>query len=261
MKTHTYAICAYKESPYLEECIQSIQNQTIQSEVLVATSTPNVYIEQMCKKYNIPLYVNQGERGITQDWNFGYKMAKTQLVTIAHQDDVYLPNYTAEIMKLEEKSKQPLILFTDYAELRGEKMITNNKLLRIKRIMLYPLRFEILWNSKFVRRRILSFGNPIACPAVTFVKDNLPTEVFKAGFRSDEDWEAWEILSKRKGAFAYSKARVMCHRIHEESETSIILGDNARTKEDFVMFCKFWPKPIAKLLAKIYSTSEKSNEL
>ena len=258
---HTFAICAYKESPYLEACIKSIQNQTVCSEILIATSTPNDYIKEMSEKYNLPLYINEGEKGITQDWNFAYKMAKTELVTIAHQDDIYLPHYTEVIMKLSKQSKNPLILFTDYAELRHDEMITSNKLLKIKRIMLYPLRFRMLWNSKFVRRRILSLGNPIACPAVTFVKDNLPTEVFQAGFRSDEDWEAWEMLSKRTGAFAYSKKIAMCHRIHGESETSIILGDNARTKEDFVMFCKFWPKPIAKLLAKVYSTSEKSNEL
>ena len=53
----------------------------------------------------------------------------------------------------------------------------------------------------------------------------------------------------------------MCHRIHEESETSKIIGDNARSVEDLVMFKKFWPDVIAKRLAKIYSTSEKSNEL
>lgn len=261
MKTHTYAICAYKESPYLEACIQSIRNQTVASEVLVATSTPNDYIRRLCEKYKIPLHVNEGDKGITQDWNFAYKMAQTELVTIAHQDDVYLPNYTAEIMKLRKHSKNPLILFTDYAELRGDKVVTNNKLLKVKRIMLYPLRFSVLWNSKVVRRRILSLGNPICCPAVTFEKDNLPEKVFKAGFRSDEDWEAWEMLSKIKGAFVYSKEIGMYHRIHSESETSMILGDNARTKEDFVMFCKFWPRPIAKLLARIYSTSEKSNEL
>ena len=42
---------------------------------------------------------------------------------------------------------------------------------------------------------------------------------------------------------------------------SKILGDNARTEEDYVMFCKFWPKFIAKMLTKIYGTSEKSNDL
>ena len=215
-------------------------------------------IELKCK---YGMYVNEGEKGITQDWNFAYKMADADMVTIAHQDDVYLSNYTEEILRMEKMAKKPLILFTDYAELRNGVLVKKNRLLKVKRILLYPLRFKCFWNSRFVRRRILSLGSPIACPAVTYVKENLPETIFKAGFRSDEDWEAWEMLSKRKGAFAYTPNIGMCHRIHEESETSIILGDNARGEEDFVMFCKFWPKPIAKLLTKVYSTAEKSNEL
>lgn len=258
---HTFAICAYKESPYLEACIKSIHEQTVRSNVLIATSTPNDYIKQLSEKYSVPLYINEGEKGITQDWNFAYKMAETELVTIAHQDDVYLPHYTEEILKLKAIAKNPLIIFTEYGELREERVVLNNDLLKIKHIMLYPLRFKIFWNSKFIRRRILSLGNPICCPAVTFVKTNLPEEVFTHGFRSNEDWEAWEVLSMLKGAFCYSKQIGMYHRIHEGSETSIIIGDNARTQEDFVMFCKFWPRPVAKLLAKIYASSEKSNKI
>ena len=102
---HTFAVCAYKESPYLEECVQSVQNQTVQSKVIITTSTPNEYIKQISEKYNVPLYINEGEKGITQDWNFAYKMAETELVTIAHQDDVYLPNYVEEILHLKEKTK------------------------------------------------------------------------------------------------------------------------------------------------------------
>lgn len=258
---HTFAVCAYKESPYLEECIQSVQNQTVQSKVIMTTSTPNEYIGKISEKYNVPIYINEGEKGITQDWNFAYKMAETELVTIAHQDDVYLPNYAEQILDLNEKAKKPLILFTDYAELRNGKVVSNNRLLKVKRILLFPLRIPLFWNSKFVRRRVLSLGCPICCPAVTLVKDNLPDQIFQAGFRSDEDWEAWEMLSKRKGAFAYARTIGMYHRIHEESETSVILEDNARTKEDYIMFKKFWPEFIARILAKTYSASEKSNKL
>lgn len=258
---HTFAVCAYKESPYLEECIQSVQSQTVQSKVIMTTSTPNEYIKKISEKYNIPLYINEGEKGITQDWNFAYRMAETKLVTIAHQDDVYLPNYAEQILELNEKAKNPLILFTDYAELRNGKVVSNNRLLKVKRILLFPLKLPLFWNSKFVRRRVLSLGCPICCPAVTLAKDNLPDQVFKAGFRSAEDWEAWEMLSKRKGAFAYTRTIGMYHRIHAESETSVILGDNARIQEDYVMFKKFWPEFIARILAKTYSSSEKSNEL
>ena len=259
--THTFAICAYKESPFLEECIQSILAQTVKTKVLIGTATPNSYIEGLAEKYNIPLYINTGDKGITQDWNFAYSKADTDLITIAHQDDVYLPHYTEEILAMIEKASNPLIAFTDYGELREGKPVVKSKLLTIKRILLSPLRLGIFKKSKFVRRRSLSLGNCICCPAVTFVKDNVPNPVFQHGFRSNEDWEAWEVISKLDGEFLYSKKVGMYHRIHEGSETSVIIGDNARTTEDLVMFRKFWPEPIARFIAKVYASSEKSNEL
>ena len=52
-KEHTFAICAYKESRYLEECIISVINQDIKSNVIIATATPNKHIMDLAKKYNI----------------------------------------------------------------------------------------------------------------------------------------------------------------------------------------------------------------
>lgn len=258
---HTFAICAYKESPFLEECIISLKEQKRKSEIIMVTSTPNQLISDMAEKYSIPLYINEGESGITQDWNYAYKKAKTKYVTIAHQDDVYLPDYSRWIVNEIEKKKKAIIAFTGYGELRNDKVVVDNKMLKIKRLMLSPLKISLFQSSKFVRRRILSFGCPICCPAVTYVKDNLPNQVFTPGFRSDEDWQAWEKLSKRKGEFIYISKVGMYHRIHEESETSVILNDDARKEEDYCMFRKFWPKPIASILARLYAESEKSNQL
>lgn len=258
---HTFAICAYKESPYLEECIKSVIEQSLPSKIIMITSTENEYINELCKKYNIPLTINEGEGGIVQDWNFAYKMANTKYVTIAHQDDVYLPNYTMEMVNHAKQMDDTLIVFSDYAELRKGSVVTHNLLLRIKRFMLWILRWQLFQKSIFARRMILSFGCPICCPSVLFAKENLPEEVFQIGYRSDEDWQAWEKLSKHKGAFVYVDKILTYHRIHEESETSLIIGDNARIQEDYEMFCIFWPKPIAKLLAKFYSSSEKLNLL
>ena len=53
MKKHTFAICAYKESKYLEACIQSLKKQTVKTNIILVTSTPNQYIEDLCKKYEI----------------------------------------------------------------------------------------------------------------------------------------------------------------------------------------------------------------
>ncbi len=259
--SHTFVVCAYKESPYLKACIQSLLGQTVRSKIIMITSTPNQFILNMAKRYGIEYYVNQGEKDIVSDWNFAYQQAKTKFVTLAHQDDVYASNYAEELLMKLNFAKYPLIAFTNYNEIRNDKIQKNNTMLSIKRLMLTPLKFRILQRSRFIRRLILSFGCPICCPSVTYNKDKLPKEIFQVGFRSDEDWQAWEKLSKLKGEFIYCKKILTYHRIHEDSATTAIIGDNVRSKEDYDMFRKFWPDFIAKGLVKLYARSEQSNNL
>lgn len=258
---HTFVICAYKESPYLEECVKSLKKQKKQSCILMITSTPNEHIKKISDKYNIELKINTGQGGIVQDWNFAYQQCRTPYITIAHQDDVYFSDYAIRAVSMLEQSKKPLIYFSDYCEIRNGEKVSSNRLLKVKRILLFPLRAKMIRGNKFVRRRSLSLGSAICCPAVTYAVNNLPNPVFQVRYRSDEDWEAWERISKLKGDFLYDSTIQMGHRIHEDSETSLIIGDNMRSIEDYEMFCKFWPSFIAKVLIKFYSKSQKSNEL
>ena len=260
-KIHTFAICAYKESPFLEECIKSVVTQKDYSEILLATSTPNSYIKELCAKYNIPMYINEGESGITQDWMFAISCAKTPLVTIAHQDDIYFEEYAKHAVEAYNNSKRPLIFFADYWEIRKGEFTKSNKLLNIKRIMLLPLRIRAFQHVKWIRRMILSFGSAICCPSVAYAVDNLPQPLFLNHFRTNEDWEAWERYSKLKGDFLYCKEPLMAHRIHEGSETTATIQETGRSAEDYEMFRKFWPDWIAKILVSKYKESEKSNEL
>ena len=47
----------------------------------------------------------------------------------------------------------------------------------------------------------------------------------------------------------------------EDSETSAIIADNKRSDEDVVMFSKFWPKFIVKILVKFYAKGQDSNNM
>ena len=259
-KEHTFAICAYRESPYLEECVSSLEKQTVKSNIIIVTSTPNDYIANIAKRYGLPYIVNEGEGGITQDWNFAYSQARTKYITIAHQDDVYEANYLEEALHCVHKQRKPLIFFGDYYEIRDGQRVEKNRLLTIKRIMLLPLRPKILWKSRWIRRRILSLGSPICCPSVMFVSGNLPDVIFANHFRACEDWEAWEKLSKLQGEFVYSTKKIMGHRIHEGSETSAMIGENKRSAEEYQMYCKFWPACIARFLTRFYAKGQESNQ-
>ena len=262
---HTFAVCAYKESPHLEVCIRSLKAQSFSGNILLATSTPNSFIENIAKKYKIPYYVRDGKSGITQDWNFAYQCAKenynSDFITIAHQDDIYENDYVETLQKMMGREKRPLIFFSDYYEIRDGKRIEKNRILKVKRLMLFPLKFRIFQRSRWVRRRILSFGSPICCPSVAFAVENMPPVIFQNHFRACEDWEAWEKLSRYKGAFVYSRKKLVGHRIHADSETSAAIEEQVRSKEELEMFCKFWPGGIAKFLEKKYAKSQESNQL
>ena len=258
---HTFAVCAYGESPYLEECLLSLLDQRKKTQILITTSTPNSHITALAKKYNLPIYVNQGEKGLAGDWNFAYNCAATPFVTLAHQDDRYYENYTEDVLAAAKRCQHPLILFTDYNELRNGKTVSSNRLLKIKRLLLSPLKLQIFWKSRFVRRRILSIGSAICCPAVTLAKQNLADFSFKNNMKSNIDWQAWEELSRRRGEFAYVAKPGMEHRIHQASTTSELIEENGRREEDLYMFRKFWPGWVAKLIEKVYQSSEKSNKV
>lgn len=259
---HTFVICAYKESPYLVNCIKSLLAQSEKSKILIATATPNDYIKNVAERFSLPLYINENPPGIASDWNFAYSHADTELVTIAHQDDIYNEDYLVSILKAVNKVKNPILAHTAYYEIRDNKPVYSNKLLRIKKILLLPFVTKLTWNSRFIRRRSLSFGCGICCPSVTYVKARLPEEPFEVGCKADLDWQAWERYSKLKGAFCYVKKPVMGHRVHEESETSQVIGEgDGRREEDYNMYLKFWPKWIADILIRFYAKGQDSNRL
>lgn len=256
---HTFAVCAYKSSPYLRECLESVTHQTTETNVIIATSTPTASIRTLADEYKVPLFVRDGEPGIADDWNYAVACAGTPLVTIAHQDDTYEASYAEEALAALNSANHPLIYFTNYGELRGGKPVDDNRLLRIKRLLLSPIKDGRLSNSKIVRRRILSFGSSISCPSVTLVLPNLWSPVFLNEFSSNLDWDAWERASKLEGDFYYNSRILMHHRIHEGSETTALIGNNVRTREDYLMLCRFRPKCIARFINALYVSGQKSN--
>ena len=68
MSERTFAVFAYKECRFLEECILSLKNQTVKTDIIVATSTPlpnDFIIEFMMNQKQQPfLHRTCGDRKI-----------------------------------------------------------------------------------------------------------------------------------------------------------------------------------------------------
>jgi len=257
---HTYIILAYKESLYLEECIQSLLGQTISSKILLSTSTPSDFLENISAKYNIPLMINSEQRGIAADWSFAYNKSGTKYVTLSHQDDIYCPQYTELVLASAARTSRNLIIFTDYCEMINGSLRPFNPLPIVKRLMiLFFFSYKSSISSSRWIKLMLSFGNPVCCPSITYNRHNIGPFEFNSSFTMNLDWEAGLRLAQKKGDFIYVNKKLIIRRIHKESESANALDNNAREYEDRILFSMLWPKSVSKLLLKTYSRCYKFN--
>lgn len=256
---HTFVVPAYGESPHLAECLESLVTQSHGSTIIVATRTPNDLIDETTRRFGVRLVLNDKGGGIGADWNFALSCAATPWVTIAHQDDIYLPQFTARTMRAALGRQDVSLVLTGYSELAGSDTRTSTPLLRIKKALL-ELGFagRNYAAGTFMKTNVLRFGCAIPCPSVTLRTDQRPFR-FREDLRIDLDWEAWLRLARLPGSFALVREVSMLHRVHAGSETSAGIADGARLAEDLDVLRQMWPGPVARMIASTYGLAYRSN--
>ena len=232
---HTFVILAYNESDNLEECIKSVLNQSVKSNVIIATSTENDYIKEVASFYGIGVMVNHDVSNKGNDYNFAINTFDTELVTIAHQDDLYDRNYLKEIISFYENNQEATFIFTDYYEIVGDRKVIYNKNLLKKRYFNGLLKYKCLQNKKIIKRRALKYINSICTSSVTFVKKNIKKNIFGSSFVYNNDWNGFLKLSNDHSSFAYLPKKLVGYRIIDKKE------DITKIKEDITMYKKMWP--------------------
>lgn len=257
-KDFTFVVCAYKECEYLEESIRSLMNQTVKVNILISTSTPNNYVQKIADKYQIEVRVNP-DGGQIKDYNFAMEQAETELVMLMHQDEVLVDTFVEKVLFELNHAKKPIIAFTNYLEMHNDIVDPKPSLMvTIKRVLLLPLHVRCFSGTWFGKRGIQLCGNPITHPTVVCVKKEMPEEIFREKYKASMDWDLWERLSKQQGSFVYVKDILLYHRMNDENQTVKLLNTtNARYEDEYEIFCRFWPKSIAKFIMKFYSGAAK----
>jgi len=262
-RSHSFAVLAYKESPYLEDCVLSLINQTVKSDVVIYTSTLSQSIISVSEKYRIPVVTNKDDHGIASDWSFGYNNCGTDYVTLVHQDDIYLPRYNELCFAAIDKIRNPdtLIVFTWYNDLVGKKEKVFNINFLVKKLLLLPFLFKPVIRSRFLKRAALLFGSPIPCPSVMYNRARIGVFNFSEKFNCNMDWDAWLRLSDKKGSFVFVNEKLLLHRVYKDSQTSFQIDGAGRKKEDLLIFEQLWARPLARLLSMVYQLSYKANDV
>lgn len=262
--THCFVVPAYGDSPHLRACLDSLRAQTRRSPIVLCSSTPHAALQALADEYGARLVLHSPNAGIGHDWNAALEhvsseQAEIEWVTLAHQDDIYLPEFTQRTLAAAARQPQAVMVMTGYGEWIGNGATGGRPRLLSPMLLIKRMLLELGFLGRgavanpAAKRRLLRFGCPIPCPAVTLrTRTGLR---FREDLKVNLDWEAWLRLAAQPGAFAYVRQTLMLHRIHAGSETSDGIRAGARAREDLMMFRAQWPAPIARVLARAYAMS------
>ncbi len=256
LKDHTFAVCAYGESPYLDEAVASVVNQTLKSRVIICTSTPNEHINAIASKYNIDVKINPCVGDIQTDWNFACNSANTRYVTLVHQDDVYSPKYLECFYKRIKNQRDFLIYYTAYRPLNmrdgiGDTKKDANSIIRFA--LCTPMLIPYLADKRIIKKATLSLGNSICCPTVTYDRKTIADEdVFTSEIRYDIDWDTFWKFASREGRFLFEPKNLVYYRVHDLATSKQCIDNSIREKDDIYMFSKIFSPSFAKIIMKVY---------
>ena len=247
----------------MEACVKALLLQDLPSPIIITTSTPSGYIEQIAKKYELPYYITNQPGSIAGDWNFALSKTTTRLVTIAHQDDIYEKNYSREIITAFKKyeKKHPQIIFTDYTDIVNnvERKTSLNAI--VKNLMLMPFWFKPAIQSRWLKKTVLALGDPVCCPSVTIDRVNTNNLLFSKDYTCVLDWAAWLQLAHERGAFVFVSKKLVQHRIHIDSETTNQIKNGKRLQEETAILSSIWGQRIAGLLSRLYARGHSDNKV
>jgi len=232
---HTFVILAYNESDDLEDCIKSVLNQSVKSNVVIATSTKNDFIIDLASQYGLGVMVNDRKSNKGSDYNFAIDAFDTLLVTIAHQDDIYDRNYVKEIIKYYKNNFDASIIFTDYYEIYDDKKIKSSNEIKNKHFLVKPLKYKCFQDKKYFKMRSLKYKQSFCTSSVTFVRTNINNDFFPTDLVYNNDWLGFINLAQKNSRFVYLDKKLVGYRL--------CLKDDYvnRFEEDRMIYQKIWP--------------------
>ncbi len=259
---HCFAVAAYGESPYLPYLLNSLKAQSIDSKVIICTSTPNRFITACSARFGFPIYVRNGKHGLKEDWNFAYEEGSklATLVTIAHQDDVYFPDYTKALLNAYSIFPDMSVFCCHYDTIDGAGNTIPGTSERVKQILRWRLKNHKIADRTGIKLSALKYGNGIGCPTCTYNTELCPAPLFRNDYKFVIDWATLIRLAREPGRFICIEKPLMAYRVHQGAETMRNIENNNREKEEREMFCQMHSAPVAALLMHFYKKAYSAYE-
>jgi len=229
----TVTIPCRDAGPFLEPLIESLLAQTFSDFRLVlvddASRDDSVAVARKVAGDRIDIHRHDTPRGIAGNWNYGANLAETTYFCLAHQDDIYHPEFLARLVDALERTPLAGMAHCRSAAIDARGAAIDSGAERYKQhfwrrlaVDDHPAQYRRLW-----------CGNWICCPAVVY-----RTAAWQqvGEFRSDLsfalDWEYWFRMLRSGHGIVDVDDILLDHRRHLSAVTATATSNCSRFAEE-----------------------------
>ena len=236
----TFAIPYYKGKSFLYSAIRSVidQNLTDWNLIIIDDSSGADNVEDLVREFKdtrISYLKNPKNLGMAETWNRCIHEAKTELVTILHNDDVVLPNYAVEMIAAHKKFSEASAYFCD------TKIICKDG---IERFSFPDLIKKFIHKNQNPLSKIsgedgltkLLKGNFIFCPSICYNKSKLNGLKFNSNWKMVLDLEFTTSLLLNDSYLIGLPVVAFNYRRHGENASAIYTTSMLRFKEEIALY-------------------------
>jgi glycosyltransferase involved in cell wall biosynthesis len=225
------AIPTYKRFELLKETLASVFSLefSISVEILVVDNDPEqpelaLAAMEEFRGEKFSYYKNQDNLGMFGNWNQCICLARGKYITLLHDDDILLPEFSMQMNNLLNGGKldgEIVSFAVSRLDLRADRPIENSKTLNFLKRVSRSLAFKKFPEIKGVAE--LFFGNPFYGTLGVVMNRNLASSMsgFDKHWYPIADYEFWSRWTCQVGPIPFVQNRVGNYRIQENESLRI----------------------------------------
>lgn len=174
--------------------------------------------------------------GLSGNWNFAVRKARSRWVSVLHQDDMLHPDYTQIIAELIDAYPRATAVFSNACIVDESGQPATTLADRVKERLLNKVegtRFTLIGDAGSAT---LLRGNFIFCPAVCFNREMLGSRGFNKRWKMVPDLALYLLLLFKGHTLVGSKRVGMLYRRHREQATAKYQATGLRFEEEFALY-------------------------
>jgi len=258
----TICIPAYNVNQlYIKRAIKSVENQSSNNWQLYVVDGSDIqdialkqYVDSLQNK-KIQYLRNEKDRSMAGNWNYSFDHAKSELVTLLHDDDYLSPKYVENMLEVAEEFDGSAAYFCDVSIVNEHNRRAFSVADFIKRFI-KPRGCIIHLSGDEGLASILN-GCYIFCPTICYRKSKLSYSPFSNKWKMVTDLKFYLDVLSEQSVITGINQKLYFYRRHKQNQTSKMTESLDRFKEESDLYdviaslpLKDWPKSISKASKK-----------